>query len=143
MSQPAEVISRQLRPGETLLWSGQPPTGVRLRGADLLLIPFSVLWCGFAIFWEVSVIRMSGQMGGPALFFILWGMFFVVIGLYFVFDRFFVDAFIRSQTFYGVTNERVVISSGMAEAPPAGRSGQQAGRFCILFLAHSCFTGEV
>jgi hypothetical protein len=41
-------IDRELRlelaSGEKLLWSGQPGRGLRFRGADALLIPFSLMW---------------------------------------------------------------------------------------------------
>jgi len=38
-----------LRPGERLLWRGQPDPKVRFTAADLHLIPISILWCGFAM----------------------------------------------------------------------------------------------
>jgi hypothetical protein len=49
---PASEIQPELSPGERLLWSGQPRGGIHLRAADAYVIPFSILWCGFAIFWE-------------------------------------------------------------------------------------------
>jgi hypothetical protein len=104
---PESVIEEQLSRDERLLWSGQPPGGFRLSLADVFLIPFSLLWCGFAIFWVVSAYAM-----GAPLFFVLFGALFVLIGLFLVFGRFFVDSWLRGRTYYGVTNERIIIMSG-------------------------------
>jgi hypothetical protein len=100
-------IQRELSSGEKLLWSGQPRRGLRLNIADVFVIPFSLVWCGFAIFWETTVFK-----GQAPLLFKLWGVPFVVVGLYLVFGRFFVDAWMRARTFYGVTNERLIIVNG-------------------------------
>jgi len=103
-----QLIQKELNSGEKLLWSGRPKQGIVFRAADAFMIPFSLLWCGFAIFWEVSV-----AASGAPHFFLLFGGFFVLIGLYFVFGRFLWDSAQRKNTFYGITNERVIILSGL------------------------------
>ncbi|SRR5205823_3594326 len=104
-----QVARSQLARDEKLLWSGQPRGGLRLRPADALLIPFSLMWGGFAIFWETSVLKQ----GAPG-FFAVWGIPFVVVGVYLILGRFFVDAWQRSRTYYALTDQRAIIISGLA-----------------------------
>jgi len=112
--QPENIISQQLAQGERLLWAGQPRRGIRLRAQDAFFIPFSLMWGGFAIFWEYSAITQTSHAPGPvAVIFPLFGLPFVAVGLYLIFGRFFADAHNRSRTFYGVTNERIIIISGI------------------------------
>lgn len=108
LTSPATELQTYLEPNERLLWSGAPRTGIRFRAQDAFLIPFSLLWCGFAIFWT-----LTATSHGAPLFFTLWGLMFVCIGLFFVFGRFIADAKKRGKTFYGVTPDRVLILSGL------------------------------
>lgn len=101
-------LQEHLDTNEKLIWTGQPKKGIVFRSVDIFLIPFSLLWCGFAIFWEFSVI----SNGGP-FFLKLWGIPFVLIGLIFVFGRFIIDAKQRENTVYGLTDERIIIKSGV------------------------------
>jgi len=104
-----------LLPSERLLWEGRPTRHRLFRPADALLIPFSVLWCGFAIFWEISVLTEgTGGDDEPPLFFALWGIPFVLMGLYLVVGRFVVRAVASRRTRYMVTDQRVVIIGGFS-----------------------------
>ena len=116
----ADSISAQLDPSERVLWAGQPQQGVMLRGSDAFMIPFSLLWGGFAFYWEWSVL----QSDAPG-FFVLWGIPFVVMGIYIIVGRFFVDAWQRSKTHYAVTSERIMIVDGLFKTTV--RSAQLSG----------------
>ena len=99
-------LREHLSKDETLLWTGKPRIGIVFRVADIFMIPFSILWCGFAIFWVIG----ASQAGG---IFALFGIPFVVVGLIFVFGRFIIDSKQRNCTTYGLTNNRVLIKSGV------------------------------
>ncbi|MCC7449374.1 MAG: PH domain-containing protein [Anaerolineae bacterium] len=101
------AIQQELSPGERLLWSGQPRKGVVFRSMDIFLVPFSLLWGGFACFWETMALTNGIS------FLTLWGIPFVLVGLYMIGGRFIFDARQREGTYYGVTNERIIIASGL------------------------------
>lgn len=64
-----EMIKDELLKNEQILWSGQPKTSVIFTNADMFLVPFSLLWGGFAIFWEFMALS-TGNSGhkAPAMF---------------------------------------------------------------------------
>ncbi len=95
-----------LRHGEQLRWVGQPDPRVRFTPADAFLVPFSLMWGGFAVFWEVQVILR----GAPA-FFTLWGIPFVLVGLYLIVGRFVYKKRRKLKTVYGLTDSRAMVSS--------------------------------
>lgn len=96
-------FQRELLQGERLLWTGRPGRGL-LAPVDALLVPFSLLWGGFALFWELGVLRSGAPLIMP-----LFGAFFVAMGLYFIIGRFFYKAWSSRRTFYAVTDQRVLV----------------------------------
>jgi hypothetical protein len=102
-------LSDRLLTGERILWSGRPAQGLLFTGRDTVLIPF--MFGAFAVFWESMVLTQQNAPG----FFMLWGVPFVLIGLYLIVGRFLLDAWIRAGTDYAVTNKRILI-------PAPGRS---------------------
>jgi len=101
-------LRSNLSSGEKLIWTGKPKSEIMFRSSDAFLIPFSLLWFGFAIFWETSVIQTEAPF-----FFKLWGIPFLLAGLYITVGRFFIDAKKRANTIYGITQDRIIIKSGI------------------------------
>jgi len=101
-----------LLPAERILWEGRSLRQRLLRRADAVLVPFSILWCGFAVFWEVSVLRHAET----PLFLRLWGIPFVLVGLYLTIGRFVVRAITTRRTRYVLTDRRIVVLGGVSGA---------------------------
>lgn len=104
-----ELFKDGLLRDEEILWYGQPDRSVIFSGSDLFLVPFSILWGGFAIFWEFTAIKM-----GAPFFFRLFGIPFVIIGFYFIFGRFIYRGIKKKHTYYAVTNQRVLILTSLS-----------------------------
>jgi hypothetical protein len=136
-----------LLPGERIRWSGQPARGIVFTTQDLFLVPFSLAWCGFAIFWTVMA-----TSGGAPIFFALWGLMFVAVGCYFVVGRFAIDAWLRSRTHYVVTDRRILIERappfsasvaiGLAQLPNLTLREGRNGRGTIRFGSSSSAFGN-
>jgi hypothetical protein len=99
---PAGRVRQYVRDDEALLWRGVPDAGVWFTAEDGFMIPFSILWCGFAIFWEFASSR------GPALVW-LWGIPFIAFGLYSVAGRFVYKSYRKRHTAYAITTYRAMI----------------------------------
>ena len=95
-------INKYLMPDEYVVWNGRPGKGNLLTPYDIFMVPFSIIWCGGAIVWETVVLTMPAP-----LFFKLWGIPFVCVGLFMVFGRFILKSYIRKKTIYVITNKRI------------------------------------
>ena len=96
-------IGSLLTPGETVLWKGRPERIRLFEKADVVEIPFSILWLGFAVFWEYGVFRAKAP-----IFFLAFGAFFVLIGLYFAFGRFIHRSYLMKRTTYAITDKKIL-----------------------------------
>lgn len=107
-------LETELAPGERLLWAGQPKGGFHLSRGDRFLIPFGIAWLGFSVFWMVLAFRAPRPAGVETLniVFPLFGIPFVLVGLYLVAGRYWFDARKRARTAYGITNRRILSTRG-------------------------------
>jgi hypothetical protein len=106
-----EKFAGELQEGEKILWTGKPEAAVVFTAGDFFLVPFSLMWGGFAIFWEsMALFAFFGSDRDPAaLIFPLFGIPFVLIGLYFIFGRFLYKKKRKEMTFYALTDSRAII----------------------------------
>jgi len=106
---PPPEIDATLDRGKRVIWSGRPRQGLMLRGFDAFLIPFALVWTSIPLFGALAT--LAGPKANPAA--VVPALLFVVIGLYLLVGRFFVDAAQRRGTFSALTNERSLIVSGL------------------------------
>lgn len=102
----AQALWDELRPGEQVLWTGRPQRNLILKPSDGIMFPYHLLLGGLAIVWGMSVIY-DYRTG----FFIPFAILFMSIGLYRMFGHLLVNAHVRANTCYALTNERVIIVS--------------------------------
>lgn len=100
------AFADELTSGERVLWEGQPDPRRWLTAQDWFLIPFSLMWGGFAIFWEFGV--LSSTSARSSVIAPIWGIPFALIGIYLIFGRLVVRHRIRAATRYAVTDRRVI-----------------------------------
>jgi hypothetical protein len=112
------VATAQLRSGESLYWAGRSDPSVVFTPADGFLIPFSIVWCGFAVFWEVA----AATEGAPVPM-VAFGAVFVLVGLYIVAGRFILKRHRKRTTTYAITDRRAVVITGRtSRETPIGRT---------------------
>jgi hypothetical protein len=143
------IVQSELAAGETIAWAGQPNRGVIFHKEDLFLLPFSLLWGGFAIFWEggVSGFWDHGSRNGAWIFGMIWGIPFVLIGQYLIWGRFIYDAWLKRRTYYAVTNRRVIVVQNgwsrkmvapyLDSLPTVTKEGPDSGPGTLAFAPNS------
>lgn len=132
-----QVFAGHLLPKESIVWSGRPGQGLLLTSRDGYLIPFSIFWSGFIVFW------MFGASRTPGHFMMLFGIPFVLVGLYMLVGRFLVDAWLRSRMYYALTDRRILIlrespwsrftTFALSQLPEATLIEKRDGRGTIRF----------
>ncbi len=109
-----DAIQSLLEPDERVLWQGKPDRGAYVWQQYPLFI-FGLFWFGFAIFWNVGVWRsvpLHGNGGGGYVF-RLFGLPFLVIGLYITFGQLVHRAWEWPRVNYVLTNRRMLVTSGL------------------------------
>ena len=78
------------------------------------MVPFSLLWGGFAIFWFLGASGMANFWTNRPdktfqWFGVIWGTPFVLAGQYMIWGRFLYNYWKKQRTYYGLTTRRALI----------------------------------
>ncbi len=105
-----EFIKSQLLPDEKVIWEGKPDKKSFLfQGPSWFIIPFTFVWFAFALFWE-----FTAWVSGAPFFFLIFGGFFVLMGLYITIGRFFVANKEYNNLYYVLTDKRALVQQGVS-----------------------------
>lgn len=97
---------------EQLLWTGKPVKKIKLLPAERFNIVFGIFWTAFSAFWIAMASWGTSQIeGGDAMtkIFPLFGVPFLLIGLYLVFVAPIRSKNRRKNLEYALTNKRILI----------------------------------
>jgi len=113
-----EKLQPELFPEEKLLWSGRPVQGLRFRRSDfagyavatfllaviLVLILITFDWVPTPESWKDGSTTLQAKISC-----VLWSIILLPVVIYWLGGGQWLDAYMRSCLFYGVTNERILI----------------------------------
>jgi hypothetical protein len=102
-----------LAPGEKILWQGQPEPGIVWADALTSMMPGGAIFTVFATFWIVvsSGFTSGGDVSFPFSLFPLAGLPFLGVGLYMLGGHVVYDAYLRSVTWYTLTDRTAFIAT--------------------------------
>ncbi len=100
--------------GETILWQGRPDGRVVWRNIVGFQGVFGLIITGFAIVWMSIASSIIGSGPGfvfPFNLFPVFGLPFLLIGIYLLVGHVIMDAYMRSTTWYTLTDRTAFIAS--------------------------------
>jgi hypothetical protein len=104
---PSAALQQELDAGERMLWSGRALPGLRIEPGSLLQSAFGL------VFLSISVVSLYAAGKESTIFPVLWTSLFVLASFYYFVGHFFWGALRRRCTEYAVTNQRVIVRSGI------------------------------
>jgi hypothetical protein len=94
-------VDAELAPGEKLIWVGQPRPDLVMRAA-FFLVPFGIVFAGFALVWILIAGLLSGGLMVPC------GLPFLAVGILLVASPVWLRRRARN-TFYALTDRRAIV----------------------------------
>lgn len=113
-----QIIHPLLEPQEVLIWSGKSRRSwLSLTPSDLFILPFMAIWCWHAFTWEWMAIHflLQGEASHTplplAMIMVVFGLPFVGVGLWLLYNRFVKTPWTLMHTLYGLTNQNLIIAT--------------------------------
>ena len=94
---------------ESVLWCDKPVKKLAFSTADIFTTMFGVVWLSFSVFWIISAYTATEMAEGGFKLFPLFGIPFVLVGLYLLIFRHFVSFIRRKNMIYALTSKRVLV----------------------------------
>jgi len=107
-----EIVQNEMRPMERVRWCGRPkPSRMAIKSLPIFL--FAIPFTGFAVFWIAMASKgiMAEGERGPGMFFPLFGLPFLLIGLAMMTAPLWAMRKAKS-TVYVVTDQRAIVFAG-------------------------------
>ncbi len=105
------IVRSELKRDEEVFWVGQPDPG-RFSRSALPIVLFGIPWTAFAIFWIYGASGFkSPSVSGPAGFFPLFGLPFVLIGFGMLSSPYWLKRKAKRMV-YVITDRRAIIFGG-------------------------------
>lgn len=92
--------------GEAILWQGRPSSRVNWLGGDLRSAMLGLFMIAFALFWMYQAARSGTMMW-------VFGSLFLVVGLRTALSENLLPAYIRSRSWYTLTDRRAIVATDM------------------------------
>ena len=102
-----DLVVRQLRPGERVLWAGRPGSGRLVRISDLPALGFGALWTTIVLTATLAATRAESPPMVKVFFFV-----FLVIGVSSAFGGIVSRGIRLRRTAYAVTDQRLLTLTG-------------------------------
>lgn len=92
-----------LLPRERILWAGRPRQGFMFQPGDGFILPFMLFWTSGAVVLPMAKGAITWSLESLGFLPFVGGAFYMLIG------RYLYDAWVRSRTYYAVTDKRIIV----------------------------------
>lgn len=102
-------INPYLDADEDVIWCDKPVKKIVFTSADIFTTLIGVVWLSFSVFWVFSAYIATEASDSSFKIFPLFGIPFVLTGLYLLFFRHVVSLVKRKNIVYVLTNKRAIV----------------------------------